>query len=218
MSREPAWTSWDVPRRHAASVNVLRILRNLWHMNQAQWAERLARTLLEVPLPRRWAHVQGVAAQARSLAPILGDDAELLESAAWLHDIGYSPGLIKTGFHPLDGARYLRDVHQADPRLCCLVGQHSCAILEAEERGLADELAREFPPGDATLGEALAYCDMTTTPDGHVVSVHDRLSEITHRYGPGSIVTRFIRKASPQLISSVDRTEHRLCLVEKAAV
>lgn len=187
-------------------------------MNQAHWAERLARTLLEVPLPRRWAHVQGVASQARSLAPVLGDDADLLEAAAWLHDIGYSPDLVTTGFHPLDGARYLRDVHQADPRLCCLVGQHSCAILEAEERGLADDLAREFPPGDLTLGDALAYCDMTTTPNGHVVSVHDRLTEITQRYGPGSIVTRFIRKASPQLISSVDRTENRLCLLHKAAV
>lgn len=183
-------------------------------MNQAQWAERLARTLLEVPLPRRWAHVQGVAARARSLAPMLGDDADLLEAAAWLHDIGYSPGLVNTGFHPLDGARYLHEVHQADSRLCCLVGQHSCAILEAQERGLADDLAREFPSGDPTLSDALAYCDMTTTPNGHVVSVHDRLAEITQRYGPGSIVTRFICKARPQLVSSVDRTEHRLCLTQ----
>ncbi|MBO0801672.1 MAG: HD domain-containing protein [Nocardiopsaceae bacterium] len=183
-------------------------------MNQAHWAERLARTLLEVPLPRRWAHVQGVAAQARSLAPVLGDDADLLEAAAWLHDIGYSPDLVKTGFHPLDGARYLRDVHGADPRLCCLVGQHSCAILEAEERGLADELAREFPPGDPTLIDALAYCDMTTTPTGHLVSVYDRLAEIAQRYGQGNVVTRFISKAGPQLISSVHRTEHRLCLAQ----
>ena len=114
-------------------------------MNQADWAEELARKLLEVPLPRRWAHVQGVAAQARSLAPILGDDADLLEAAAWLHDIGYSPELAETGFHPLDGARYLRDVALADPVLCSLVAHHSCAVIEAEERGLADELRREFP-------------------------------------------------------------------------
>src|SRR6266700_498716 len=117
-------------------------------MNQADWAAELARNLLEVPLPRRWAHVQGVAAQARSLASILGDDAELLEAAAWLHDIGYSPELVETGFHPLDGARYLRDVQHADPVLCSLVGHHSCAIIEAEERGLAGELSREFPPAD----------------------------------------------------------------------
>jgi hypothetical protein len=57
----------------------------------ASWAQLLARALLQEPLPRRWAHVQGVAARARSLAPVLGADADLLEAAAWLHDIGYAP-------------------------------------------------------------------------------------------------------------------------------
>src|SRR6185437_8727375 len=99
-------------------------------MSQAHWAAELARKLLEVPLPRRWAHIQGVASQARSLAPILGDDADLLEAAACLHDIGYSPELADMGFHPLDGARYLRDVEHADDALCRLVAHHSCAIIE----------------------------------------------------------------------------------------
>ena len=183
-------------------------------MSQAHWAAELARKLLEVPLPRRWAHVQGVAAQARSLAPILGDDADLLEAAAWLHDIGYSPDLADTDFHPLDGARYLRDVERADSRLCGLVANHSCAILEAEERGLAVVLSTEFPSPDPKLNDALAYCDMTTTPTGDVVSVHDRLSEIVERYGPHDVVTRFIRKAEPELVSSVLRTDQRLFLAQ----
>jgi hypothetical protein len=180
-------------------------------MDQARWAAELACTLLEAPLPRRWAHVQGVAAQARSLAPILGDDAVLLEASAWLHDIGYSPALADTGFHPLDGARYLRCVEHADPALCSLVAHHSCAIIEAEERGLAEVLSTEFAPPDPKLSDALAYCDMTTTPTGNVVSVSDRISEIVERYGPHNVVTRFIRKAEPSLISSVARTNHRLC-------
>jgi hypothetical protein len=183
-------------------------------MSKADWAAELARKLLEVPLPRRWAHVQGVAAQARSLAPILGDDAALLEAAAWLHDIGYSPELADTGFHPLDGARYLRDVEHADSRLCRLVANHSCAILEAEERGLADDLSSEFPSPEPKLNDALAYCDMTTTPTGGVVSVHARLSEIVERYGPHDVVTRFIRRAEPELVSSVLRTDQRLFLAQ----
>ena len=183
-------------------------------MSQADWAAELARKLLEVPLPRRWAHVQGVAAQARSLAPILGDDADLLEAAAWLHDIGYSPELADTGFHPLDGARYLRDVQHADPVLCRLVANHSCAIIEAEERGLADALSSEFPAPVPMLNDALAYCDMTTTPTGDMVSVQGRLSEIVERYGPHDVVTRFIRKAEPQLVSSVVRTDQRLFLAQ----
>jgi HD domain len=183
-------------------------------MNEAQWAADLARQLLELPLPRRWGHVQGVAARARCLVPILGGNADLLEASAWLHDIGYAPELVDTGFHPLDGARYLRDVQSADPMLCRLVANHSCAIIEAGERGLAAVLSREFPSPDSRLNDALAYCDMTTTPTGHVVSVHARLSEIAERYGPDDVVTRFIRKAEPQLVSSVVRTDQRLCLAQ----
>jgi HD superfamily phosphodiesterase len=84
----------------------------------APWAQQLARELLQESLPRRWAHVQGVAAQARGLAPVLGTDADLLEAAAWLHDIGYAPGLAVTGLHALDGARYLRDAGHADAPCC----------------------------------------------------------------------------------------------------
>ena len=92
--------------------------------------------LLKDSLPRRWAHTQGVAAKARTLSGLLAEDAELVEAAAWLHDIGYAPDLHDTGFHPLDGARYLRDVAGADPLLCRMVAHHSCALTEAEERGL----------------------------------------------------------------------------------
>src|SRR5262245_41246668 len=60
------------------------------HMTLADWAETTARDLLADPLPRRWAHTQGVAATARTLASLLGADAGLLLAAAWLHDIGYS--------------------------------------------------------------------------------------------------------------------------------
>ena len=174
------------------------------------WAEELARKLLEIPLPRRWSHVQGVAARARGLAPVVGDDVGLLEAAAWLHDVGYSAELADTGFHPLDGARYLRDVHQAEPVLCRLVANHSCAVIEAEDRGLADVLSREFPAADAVLGDALTYCDVTTTPDGDVVTVHDRLTEIRERYGPDSLVTQFTHRAEPWLVASVTRTTERL--------
>lgn len=62
-------------------------------------------------------------------------EASLLTAAAILHDIGYTPRLTVTGFHPLDGARFLRDECGADKRLTRLVTNHSFARLEAEERG-----------------------------------------------------------------------------------
>jgi HD domain len=82
----------DVFRRQTASVNVPPRLASVNSMQMlAAWAERLACTLLADSLPRRWAHVQGVAAQARTLKSSLGTDADLIEAAAWLHDIGYLP-------------------------------------------------------------------------------------------------------------------------------
>ena len=60
-----------------------------------------ARALLHAPLPRRWAHVQGVAARARDLSHQLGADADLIEAAAWLYDIGYGPGPCLYGPSPI---------------------------------------------------------------------------------------------------------------------
>ena len=173
------------------------------------WAEDLARILLEGSLPRRWAHVRGVAARARSLAPALGADAEQLEAAAWLHDIGYLPELTSTGLHGLDGARYLRDVQHAEPLLCRLVAHHSCAVIEAEERGLAPVLTREFAPPPRPLADALTFCDMTTSPDGDQVQVSHRLAEIHDRYGSGHLVTRFISRATPLILEAVGHVHAR---------
>lgn len=73
----------DVSRRQAASVHVPARLTSVACMQTlAASAEGLARALLAGALPRRWAHVQGVAAQARTLKPSLGDDAQLIEAVA----------------------------------------------------------------------------------------------------------------------------------------
>ena len=190
----------NVPAR-LTSVNSMQML--------AAWAEGLARTLLADTLPRRWSHVQGVAAQARTLKPSLGTDVDLLEAAAWLHDIGYLPGLAATGLHGLDGARYLRDVQHAEPLLCRLVAHHSCAIIEAEERGLAHVLTREFAPPPQALADALTFCDMTTSPDGDHVQVTHRLAEIHDRYGSGHLVSRSIRRATPLILKAVGHVSAR---------
>src|ERR1700726_2187467 len=200
----------DVFRRHAASVNVPRRLPSLGHMNAlASWAEHLARALLQEPLPGRWAHVQGVAARARGLAAVLGADGDRLEAAAWLHDIGYAPGLAVTGLHALDGARYLRDAQHADAMLCRLVAHHSCAVIEAGERGLADVLSLEFDPAPYALASVLTFCDMTTSPDGELVPVERRLAEIHQRYGPGYLVSRSIHCATPMILPAVEQVQDR---------
>ncbi len=179
------------------------------------WAWSVAESELAGALPRRWAHSQGVAARAEELAKLLGEQAALLRSAAVLHDVGYAPRLAVTGFHPLDGARFLRDEHTADDQLTRLVANHSFALLEAEERGLREALEDEFPlVEDQLLVDALVYCDMTTTPGGKQTTAGERVAEIVGRYGADSIVGRFIRRAEPKIIAAVGRIEKGLAAVQ----
>lgn len=171
-------------------------------------ARNLAEVYLAEELPRRWRHVSGVARQGARVGPAFRGDGDLLEASCWLHDIGYAKPLATTGFHPLDGAEFLR-AGGWDERLCALVAHHSCAIREARLRGLDQELGR-YPDEGSPLRDALWFCDMTTGPEGDEVSAEGRLSEILKRYGKGSLVFEFIEDASPDLLAAVDRTKNRI--------
>jgi len=168
-------------------------------VEHVRWARELARGLLAESLPRRWSHTQGVARRAESIAQVVGEDAGLLVSAAWLHDIGYAPPLVVSGFHPLAGPRYLRDVERAGDRLCRLVAHHTCADIEARNRGLDAQLHGEFAPPVGLVLDALTYADATTSPDGVAVDVDTRLSEILSRYGDGTVVAESIKEAWPRI-------------------
>lgn len=174
-------------------------------MDLLPWARDLTERLLAEPSPRRWAHSQGVGNLAELLADVLGDEADLLAAAAWLHDIGYAPDLVKTGMHQLDGACYLRDIAGADPRICSLVAHHTYAYIEAKNRGIYAVLEAEFPVAGGLLTDALTYCDMSTTPDGELTDAKSRLTEILGRYGEGSLVFETMTEASPLIFEAVSR-------------
>jgi len=174
----------------------------------ADQARRLTACYLAVGLPQRWRHVQGVAGRAAEIAPSVVGPDDTLVCAAWLHDIGYAPALTVTGFHPLDGARFLAAAG-VSRRLVGLVAHHSCAALEAELRGLSGELA-EFDDERGVVRDALWYCDITTSPRGEPMSAPERIAEIKRRYGPGHLVTHFITQATPHLLAAVGRTEELL--------
>jgi hypothetical protein len=177
-------------------------------MLKVEEARRLADDMLATSLPRRWRHVRSVARRARWVAKELSLSDDLV-AAAWLHDIGYAPELVDTGFHPLDGARYLRRAG-VDGQVVNLVAYHSCAQIEADVRGLGAELASEFSPADSLLTDALLYCDMTTGPDGDFVRPAERLVEIRGRYGPDHEVTRFVEHAASEILTTAGRVEEML--------
>jgi hypothetical protein len=170
----------------------------------------LAKELLATVLPDRYEHVVGVAWRARMLAQSLATrESETLVAAAWLHDVGYAPALQSSGFHPLDGARYLdRRGFSAD--VIALVAFHSGARIEAELRGLSGTLDDEFGRPDPDLLDFLTFCDMTTGPRGQRMTVDERLEEILERYGPTDLVHRSVASSADQLRATVRDVEARL--------
>jgi putative nucleotidyltransferase with HDIG domain len=172
------------------------------------WARRQASALL-AGCGDRWRHVRAVAATASQVGRLLlGEpDRALLVAAAFLHDIGYARPLTRSGFHALDGAEYLRGHGQE--RLASLVAHHSGARFEAEERGLAGQLAA-FELEAGPVMDALDYADMTTGPSGEAVTFDDRIEEILRRYPADDPVYRAVTRARPVLRSAVDRTRGRL--------
>ncbi|MFD8780972.1 HD domain-containing protein [Kitasatospora sp. NPDC059599] len=170
-------------------------------------AYRTAESLL-ADIPLRWAHSCRVFEQARTLAPVLGADEEVVRVAAILHDVGYASSAVDTGQHMIDGARYLRRIG-VDAEVCSLVAYHSSSEWEAAELGLSAVLA-EFRRPPSELLDAITYCDLTSGPDGTVVDPVSRLDEVLRRYATGHVVHRAISAARPALLAMVDRVAKRL--------
>lgn len=166
-----------------------------------------ARKLVEAliaPLGDRWRHTRAVARRAATLARGLPTtDRELAVVAAWLHDIGYAPSLRDTGMHAIDGARFLRALG-LEERLCGLVAFHSGAVYEADERGLAAELAC-FAEDRSAVADTLVAADFTTGPQGQPLTVEERIAEILVRYRPGDPVHRAVTRSQGPLRRQVER-------------
>ncbi len=142
-------------------------------------AEQIARDLLGDE-GTRLAHVHTAGSMAERLGLLFGaDEAAMLVAAATLHDVGYSPRIAQTGFHPLDGALYLRSIGLSE-RVCALVAHHSEAGILAAKQGILD-LEHQFPRERSLLADALVYADMHSAPDGQMIRAEHRLADIARR-------------------------------------
>ena len=102
---------------------------------QTAWARDVAAALL-APLGQRWTHTLGVVEQARAFTNL--PELDVLVAAAHLHHIGYAPVLVRTGFHPLDGALFLR-----------ALGHERMALPRRTPLGCADLRPRARPARSA---------------------------------------------------------------------
>ena len=165
--------------------------------------------MLRKRMPERWQHTRGVANQAAKIAfTVPPADRVILISAAWLHDIGYTPALRKTGFHPLDGALFLRE-RGWNERTVALVAHHSGARFVPAYRGF-ESLMAEFDFEDSAVSDALTYADQTVGPHGRKMTVPYRIAEAISRHGPDSPNARARVDRVPYLLAVADRVEQRL--------
>jgi hypothetical protein len=177
------------------------------------WTVARARELAESCLRDmggRWLHVQAVGRWAEELQRRGLDVSNAVVVAAWLHDVGYGESVVDTGFHPIDGARWLAD-QDAPPGVVALVAYHSGARYRAEERGLADALAQFSEPDPDEL-DLLTLIDMSTGPTGERVAVNERLAEILKRYPSDDPVHRAVNRSRSYLQDSAGRAAKRLGL------
>ncbi|MCW2597029.1 MAG: metal dependent phosphohydrolase [Jatrophihabitans sp.] len=145
-----------------------------------------------------------MAAEATRLCDCLGIDPGLVLSAAWLHDIGYAPTVADTGFHPLDGARYLR-AHHWDDEVCRLVAHHTDAVHQAPTEDVGDQLASDFAEVDGSGRDVLWTADATTGPNGERLTLDERIAEISERYGRDHPVTLCMIGSRDVLAAAIDR-------------
>lgn len=173
-------------------------------------ARLLARNLVGDMRPR-WDHVEAVGQRAEDLCDTAGL-AERVAVAAWLHDIGYGPAIAHTGFHPLDGARFLI-THGAPAEVIRLVAWHTGAGFEAQERGLLGDLDAFAQPLADEL-DALTMIDLATSPTGEPVLDVKRIAEILSRYEDGHPVHEAVQNSRASLLASSRRAKAALGLPE----
>ncbi|MCC6156765.1 MAG: HAD-IIB family hydrolase [Deltaproteobacteria bacterium] len=161
----------------------------------------------------RGRHIRAVAARARELGPQLGlgvvFEADLV-AAAYLHDIGYTPDVSRTGFHQLDGAVWCAHRGYSDEVVAAVL-THSGAPEEAALDPRVRDFYAALPPIAPTpLADALTFCDLRTLPTGERITANEHLREIAVRYGAEHIVTRSQPDAEPRMFAARTRVLARI--------
>jgi hypothetical protein len=170
-------------------------------------AARQLVTVILADLPRRLAHSLAVGESAERIAAcahVRKSTRDLMVAAAYVHDVGYAPALRRTGFHPLDGALYLRE--RGWEAIARLVAYHSQAKVKARLKGL--DLSA-FSPKPGISQDVVDYADARTGPDASVVTVEERLAGIAARHAGDPTDLRDLEVRRPLMLALARRVERR---------
>jgi hypothetical protein len=203
-----------------AEKNTIQIDERLQMPQMVAIAADLTQHILDSD-PDRLAHSKAAARRAEFLTLAVEPEcAALLVAAAWLHDIGYAPGLRDTGFHPIDGARHLQTIGWP-PAICNLVAHHSGARFVARVLQL-DRQLEAYPFSKDAVSDALTVADQTTGPHGEAMTIEERMRDMLRRHGADSpnalahpLREPYVRAAASRVAerlehTGIDRARHRI--------
>jgi hypothetical protein len=162
----------------------------------------------------RYKHILGVVEEMKELTSFLQINKKIKEelvNIAYLHDIGYSDKLVKTGYHPLDGATF------------CERSGYSKEVVSAVmfHSGAFEDVERNFPDLMETyLGykyylsqkmniyiDLITYCDLHRSSSGKKVKLKERLEEIFKSYGETHNVSLTIKSNEKRFSDLIKRIE-----------
>lgn len=149
----------------------------------------------------RFKHIEGVVSKMSyilaRISNIRAKTKEKLINIAYLHDIGYSEKLTKSGFHPLDGAIFAIE-NGFDDIIVKSVLFHTGAAGEAALRG--GYIAETYKNINKLLCEEdmfwigmISYCDLHTDSIGRHITLEKRIGDVFRRYAAEDIVYKNIK-------------------------
>lgn len=89
-------------------------------------------------------------------------------------------------------------------------------MSEASVFGVSSQLA-EFVDERTVTRDLLWYLDMTTGPDGHVLSFENRMADVRQRYPNDHYVIRALDLGMPERVAAVERAQTWLTSVGLAS-
>ncbi|MDD2709647.1 MAG: hypothetical protein PHV34_16800 [Verrucomicrobiae bacterium] len=161
--------------------------------------------------PVRVAHLEGVVRRLKDVPESLlirhGFAGVECAAAAWCHDIGYAAAAHWTGWHPVDGHRWL-DSMGAPAVVLDAVLYHGGAFSQAKLRPDAGRLVPYFeahPCRFPAMVELITACDVTTRHDGGPCTLAERLEGLVVRYGADDLRVRHFCLERPFYQEAVGR-------------
>ena len=152
------------------------------------------------------AKAEAAARQAEAASSALrGPRPEMLVAAAQLHAIGKAPGLVRTGFVPVDGAMGLMAMGWPDP-VVSLVGHQTQSRLISQTLGAGPQLAL-IPRIQGWPSDILDYAILTAGTDGNPRTLEEGLEAFRQEQAADS---RIPQKLCEARLSRLARAGYRV--------